>query len=125
MPDTATLERFIARVESGAHAEAIAEFYAADASMQENEQPPRAGRDLLVANERKVLARTKTVRSTCIRPVLTDGDLVAIRWLFEFEFVDGRTMRLDEIAWQRWSGDRIVEEKFFYDPAQLAPPRSG
>jgi ketosteroid isomerase-like protein len=125
MPDTTTLERFIARVESGAHAEAIAEFYAAGASMQENEQPPRAGRDLLVANERKVLARTKTVRSTCIRPVLVDGDRVAIRWLFEFEFVDGRTMRLDEIAWQRWSGDRIVEEKFFYDPAQLAPPRSG
>ena len=125
MPDTATLERFIACVQSGAHAEAIEEFYATDASMQENEQPPRVGRDLLVANERKVLARTKTVRSTCVRPVLVDGDRVAIRWLFEFEFVDGRTMRLDEIAWQRWSGDRIVEEKFFYDPAQLVPPQRG
>jgi hypothetical protein len=122
MPDSATLERFIARVESGAHAEAIAEFYAPAASMQENEKPPRVGRELLVANERKVLARTKTVRSTCIRPVLVDGDRVAIRWLFEFEFLDGRSLRLDEIAWQRWSGDRIVEEKFFYDPAQLAPP---
>ena len=122
MPDSATLERFIARVESGAHAEAIAEFYAPDASMQENEQPPRVGRDGLVANERKVLARTKSVRSTCIRPVLVDGDRVAIRWLFEFEFVDGRTLRLDEIAWQRWRGDRIVEEKFFYDPTQLASP---
>ena len=51
MPDSATLDRFIARVESGAHAEAIAEFYAPDASMQENEQPPRVGRDGLVANE--------------------------------------------------------------------------
>ena len=122
MPDSATLDRFIARVESGAHAEAIAEFYAPDASMQENEQPPRVGRDGLVANERKVLARTKSVRSTCIRPVLVDGDRVAIRWLFEFEFLDGRTLRLDEIAWQRWRGDRIVEEKFFYDPTQLASP---
>ena len=54
--------------------------------------------------------------------MLVDGDRVAIRWLFEFEFLDGRTLRLDEIAWQRWRGDRIVEEKFFYDPAQLAPP---
>ena len=122
MPDSATLDRFIARVESGAHAAAIAEFYAPDASMQENEQPPRVGRDGLVANERKVLARTKSVRSTCIRPVLVDGDRVAIRWLFEFEFLDGRTLRLDEVAWQRWRGDRIVEEKFFYDPTQLASP---
>jgi hypothetical protein len=31
----------------------------------------------------------------------------------------GRTRRLDELARQRWQGDRIVEERFYYDPAQL------
>ena len=119
MPSAAALERFISRVESGAHADAIEEFYTADASMQENEKSPRVGRDLLVANERRVLARTKSVRSTCIRPVFVDGDRVVVRWLFEFEFVDGSTMRMDELAYQRWDGERIAEEKFFYDPAQL------
>jgi hypothetical protein len=34
MPTPATLERFIARVEAGAHVEAIEEFYAEHASMQ-------------------------------------------------------------------------------------------
>jgi hypothetical protein len=24
---------------------------------------------------------------------------------------------LDELAHQKWSGDRIVEEQFYYDPA--------
>jgi RimJ/RimL family protein N-acetyltransferase len=28
---------------------------------------------------------------------------------------------MDEIAYQRWDGDRIVEEQFFYDPRQLEP----
>jgi hypothetical protein len=28
---------------------------------------------------------------------------------------------MDELAYQRWQGDRIVEEKFFYDPRQLQP----
>ena len=51
MPSPEVLERFIAKVESNAHAEAIEEYYTADASMQENEQPPRRGRDELVARE--------------------------------------------------------------------------
>ena len=33
--------------------------------------------------------------------------------------MDGTSFRMEEIAWQRWRGERIVEERFFYDPAQL------
>ena len=119
MPKLEVLERFIAKVESNDHAEAIEEFYAPDATMQENEQPPRGGRDALAANERKVLARMSSVKSTCVRPVFVNGDQVVIRWVFEFEAKDGTRMRLDELAYQRWDEDRIVEEKFFYDPKQL------
>ena len=53
MPKPETLERFIARVESNAHVEAIEEFYTEGASMQENLEPPRVGRDTLVAHERR------------------------------------------------------------------------
>ena len=121
MPTAETLERFIARVEQGAHAQAIEEFYTADASMQENQSPPRVGRDTLVAHERKALARTRTVVSTCIRPVFVNGDHVAIRWVFEFTGLDGSQMRIEEIAHQRWEGERIAQETFFYDPVQMKP----
>jgi hypothetical protein len=56
MPSSQTLELFIARVEQNAHAEAIEEFYAEQATMQENQSAPRVGRSLLVANERKKLS---------------------------------------------------------------------
>lgn len=121
MPSAETLERFIARVESNAHVEAIAEFYAPHASMQENESTPRKGRDALMANEAKVLARAKSVASTCVRPVFVSGDHVVIRWIFEFEMLDGKKTRLEELAYQRWEGDRVVEEKFFYDSRQVRP----
>ena len=123
MPSPATLERFIARVEQNAHAEAIAEFYTEGASMQENHSPPRVGRDTLVTRERQVLAKAKSVESTCVRPVLVNGNVVVIRWIFRFEWMDGSTTRMEELAWQRWEGERIAEEQFFYDPAQLAPKR--
>ena len=121
MPSPEVLERFIARVESNAHDSAIEEYYTEDASMQENEQPPRRGRDDLVARERKVLARAMSIKSRCVRPVFVSGDNVVIRWVFEFEGHDGTRTRMDELAYQRWEGDRVAEEKFFYDPRQLAP----
>jgi len=121
MPSPQTLERFIARVEENAHADAILEFYADNASMQENQSAPRVGRDALAAQERAVLAKARSVRSTCVRPVFVNGDRVVVRWIFEFEWQDGTRTRMEELAYQRWSGERVVEETFFYDPAQLVP----
>ena len=121
MPSSDTLERFIARVEENAHAEAVEEFYAEDSTMQENQGVLRVGRELHVANERKVLARAKSVASTCVRPVLVVGDIVVIRWIFEFEWLDGTVTHMEELAYQHWRGERIAQETFFYDPAQRVP----
>ncbi len=121
MPAPETLERFIARVEENAHAEAVEEFYTADASMQENQSAPRVGRDAHVANERAVLSRATTVMSKCVRPIFVEGDRVVIRWIFRFEWLDGTVTHMEELAYQRWEGERIAEETFFYDPVQRVP----
>lgn len=121
MPTLETLERFIARVEANAHVEAVEEFYAENSTMQENQNPPRVGRDKHADNERRVMGRAKSVSSTCVRPVLVNGDHVVIRWIFHFEWQDGSHTHMEELAWQRWDGERIAEETFFYDPAQRVP----
>lgn len=123
MPTCDTLERFIATVERNDHIGALEAFYAPNASMQENRSVSRIGRDLHVANERRVLGRAKTVSSTCVRPVPVHGDVVVIRWIFQFEWIDGGVSGMEELAWQRWEGERVVEETFYYDPTQLAPLR--
>ena len=119
MPSAHALERFIARVESNAHVQAIEEFYTDGASMQENMGVPRVGRDALVASERATLAHVRSVQSRCVRPVFVNGDRVVVRWIFRFEGRDGRVRELEELAYQRWEGDRIAQEQFFYDPAQF------
>ena len=50
-----------------------------------------------------------------------DGDHVTVNWVFEMTTRDGKKRLLDELALQKWSGERIVEEQFYYDPAQLRP----
>ncbi len=121
MPAPETLERFIALVEQNAHVEAVEQFYTADASMQENQGAPRVGRDAHAANERRVLARARSLTSQCVPPVFVNGDHVVIRWIFRFEWQDGTVTRMEELAYQRWEGERVAEETFFYDPAQLVP----
>jgi ketosteroid isomerase-like protein len=116
MPNRERVEAFIAAVVAGDHVRAIADYYHDDASMQENLLTPRQGRALLMAHEAKVLERTKMF--THPHPVfLVDGDRVAINWTFDATGKDGVTRRLNELALQRWEGDRIAVERFFYDTA--------
>jgi hypothetical protein len=70
-----------------------------------------------------VLGRAKSVSSQCVRPVLVHGDIVVIRWVFDFEWLDGRSTHIEELAYQRWEGEQIAQEQFFYDPAQMAPQK--
>jgi hypothetical protein len=123
MPSIETLERFIARVEQNAHDTAVEEFYTEGASMRENQAEPRVGRDAHVTNERQVLARARSMTSQCLRPVFVSDDRVVIRWRFHFEWQDGSVTDLEELAYQRWDGEQIAEETFFYDPAQRVPKR--
>ncbi len=118
MPAQSVLDAFIAMVESNKHDEAIERFYTDDATMQENLEPVRRGKPALLARERDVMARLAEMRSECVRPVFVEGDRVVIRWKFDFLSKKGTRLTRDELAYQRWDGDRIVEERFYYDPAQ-------
>ena len=121
MPSRERVAALVARVESERFVEALQEFYSEDATMQENGQAPRIGLQRLIEHERGVMAAFKEIRTLPVRTWLIDGDRVVINWVFEFRRADGTSFRMDELALQRWRGDRVVEERFYYDPAQLSP----
>ena len=120
MPSREIVEAFAARLEAGDFIGAIEAFYAPDAATYENTAAPVVGRDKLVAKERGVLAATSEVKAVRIGPSLIEGDCVATRWKFTFTNAEGVARTLDEIAWQTWHGDKLVEERFYYDPRQMA-----
>lgn len=120
MPSRETIEAFAKMVESGDHVGAIERFYAADASTRENMAEPLRGRDALAAKERKVLSSYKSVATYRLSPILMDGDRVMFHWRFEFTPEEGPVRALEEIALQTWRGEELIEERFFYDPRQMA-----
>ncbi|HEY4105355.1 MAG TPA: nuclear transport factor 2 family protein [Polyangiaceae bacterium] len=123
MPSRAVVEAFIATIERGEFLEAIPTFYAEDMTAQENNLPPRIGRAAQVANETAALARMRFDKIKVVS-YLVDGDRVAIHYDFEMTTKDGGKLAMQEIAYQLWQGDRIVNERYFYDPAQRQPIKS-
>ena len=117
MPDRARVMEFVAMVVSGDHVGAIEHFYHEDATMQENRNAPRRGRDILMAHETRALSRIKRMHTHPAEVVLVDGDNVAIRWTFDRISHEGPVTRLEEVALQVWKGDRILRERFYYDSA--------
>jgi hypothetical protein len=123
MPSTETLERYVLRVEKNDHAGAAEEFYMPDASIQENQSAPRIGRHTQVERERVLMTKVRTLTSQCVRPIFVSGERVVIRWQFRFDWLDDTVTEMEEVACQRWEGERIAEEIFFYDPAQRVPKK--
>lgn len=119
MPGRDVVEAFAKRLEDGDFVGAIEQFCTLDAVTYENNAAPTVGRDKLIAKERGVLAASKEIKAERIGPSLIEGDHVATRWKFSFTSAEGMTRTLDEIAWQTWRGDQLVEERFYYDPKQL------
>ncbi len=119
MPSLQTVESFVTLVENGRTVEAMERFYAENATMQENAAPPRVGKSALITHEEAALASKASLKATCVRPIFVSGDFVVIRWIFEIEDKKGKTVRFEELAHQRWEGNLVAQEQFFYDPSQV------
>lgn len=120
MPNRRTVESFVSLVELGKYDLAIELYYDEDASAQEETvDTPRSGAATLAHGERRTMSRFKEIRAKSIGPVFIDGDQVVIRWRFEYFDKTGGRRTIDELAYQRWKGEQIAEERFYYDPAQM------
>lgn len=116
MPSRQTVEAFVALVEAGDYVGAIEKFYAPDAATRENNDEPVVGRGTLMAKERGVMAAFGSIEASRIGPSLIDGDTTATRWKFTFTGREGAVRVLEETSWQTWRDERLIEERFFYDP---------
>jgi hypothetical protein len=121
MPSRARVEAFVALVEAAQYVEALQQFYHPHASMQDNQAPPRLGLERLVADERATMARFAQMKTDPVTDLLIDGEKVMIRWKFTFTPTEGPPVVMEELSLQRWEGDRVAEERFFYDPRQTRP----
>lgn len=105
--------------EAGRTLEALERFYAEDVVVFENYERARAGRVECIEYERDALAKQPHPPKLVARAVAADeaSGVSFVEWVIRFEGEDGRPMRLEEVAVQRWSNGAIIEERFYYEGA--------
>lgn len=123
MPSRDRVQAFVTLVENAQYVEALEQFYHPHSTMQDNQGDPRVGLAAHVASEKAVMARFAHMKTDPVTDLLIDGDKVMIRWKFTFTPAEGPPMVMEELTLQRWEGDRIAEERFFFDPRQTRPAK--
>ena len=64
-------------------------------------------------------ANVKEVHDFKIGVVLVDGDRSVIEIHLEVTTLDGYRIRLEEVGMQTWRNERIIHERYFYDPSSI------
>lgn len=110
------VQAFVGLLEAGRTLEAIERFYAEDICVFENRARARAGREACLEYERRQLAGQPGPPQIRVhrRAVDPASGVAFLEYSLRFAGEEGRPMCLEEVAVQRWAGDRIVEERFYY-----------
>ncbi|MBW4511631.1 MAG: nuclear transport factor 2 family protein [Scytonematopsis contorta HA4267-MV1] len=94
-------------------------FYDENVIVQENLQQPRVGRSLSIQRQQQMNANVKEVHEFKLGAVLVDGERSVIEAHIDLTTLDGHHIRIEELAMQTWKDGRIIQERFFYDPANI------
>ena len=103
----------------GNFVQAMHEFSGDAVPMQEKNNPPVVGKAANVEREKQFVAYVKAWKRFNIRAVGIDEarGIALIQSDFEFDAVDGKTIKYDQVSVQQWRDGKIVHEKFYYDSA--------
>lgn len=107
-------------IENGETIKAIELYYAEHVTMQENEEPPRIGKDVNLAQEKKNVAGVKSAKCTLLRQVIDETQgLVFSEWRLIFTYPNDETYQITEISVQNWQDGLVIKEKFYYQKSFL------
>ncbi len=109
-------------VQQGRIVDAMYEFYAPDVRMQENNNPPTVGLEANVEREKQFVASVRQWQRFEVKSIGVDPErgVAFVQSELEFDGVDGKTYRSDQVAVQTWRDGKITHEKFYYDTGAAA-----
>ena len=114
----ARVRDLIGYIQQGRIIDAMYEFYAPDAQMQENRNPPTRGLEANVEREKQFLSNVKEWKGFTAKALSAEGDVSFMETVIEFVATDGSPVRLEQVSVSRWRDGKIVHERFYYDSAK-------
>lgn len=104
-------------IQQGRIMDAMNEFYSDDVVMSENDADATVGLEANLAREKAFVDNTQW-HGLELKEVVVDGDTSMVRWWMDFTNAEyGQRLAFTQVAFQKWSDGKIVEERFYYSPA--------
>ena len=106
-------------IQQGRIMDAMNEFYTDDVVMSENDADATVGLEANLAREKAFVDNTQW-HGLELKEVVVDGDTSMVRWWMDFTNAEyGQRLAFTQVAFQKWSDGKIVEERFYYSPAPV------
>jgi hypothetical protein len=104
-------------IQHGRIMEAMNEFYADDVVMSENDAEATVGLEANLAREQDFVDNTQW-HGLELKDVVVNGNTSMVRWWLDFTNAKyGQRLAFTQVAYQKWNGGKIVEERFYYSPS--------
>ena len=117
-------EQVIEYLKQGKFAEGIENFYAENATAQENTNPPTVGRATMVENERKFLTKVTAYHGIEILATGIDdkgggNGVVLYEAIMQWDQSDKGHVSVNQVVVERWKDGKIAHIRFYgnFDPS--------
>ncbi len=109
------LEDLFAYIREGRILDAINEFYAEDAAMQENDQPPTVGRKANFEREKQFISTVKEWRRFDVTAKGVGDDVTFYETVMDWVATDGTPVHVEQVVVSKWRDGRIIHERYYYN----------
>ena len=96
--------------------EAFEQFYHDNVVVVDGNMPPRNGKDAQREALNEWQKTVKEVHAAGIGAITANEETntSCVESWMEATFADGKRVKMEEVAVQKWDGDKIIHERFYY-----------
>jgi ketosteroid isomerase-like protein len=109
------LEDLLSYIREGRILDAINEFYAEDAVMQENNLPPTAGREANLEREKQFLSTVKEWQRFDVTAKGVGEDVTFYETVMDWVTTDGTPVHVEQVVVAKWRNGKIIHERYYHN----------
>ena len=110
----ATFEDIKNQVLQGKAMDVFEQYYGDDVVMQENENPPTAGKEANRQRELEFFSKLTEFRGAEVKSVAYGDDVIISEWFLDYTHADWGKRTYDQVSVQKWKDGKVIHERFYY-----------
>ena len=109
------LEDLFSYIREGRILDAINEFYAEDAVMQENNLPPTVGRKANLEREKQFLSTVKEWQRFDVTAKGVAEDVTFYETVMDWVTTDDTPVHVEQVVVTKWQDGKIIHERYYHN----------